>query len=79
MIPHDGASGPGLHHGAGDSKHGALLGPTVDEVPGENRRAGWVPIDPVLPDITETFKQPLQGVCVAVNVADYVNSVHAVA
>jgi hypothetical protein len=55
VIAHDRLRGTCVHHGLGDAEYGTLLGTAVNEVPGEDDRAGRVSIDTVLTDIAESF------------------------
>jgi hypothetical protein len=72
VVAHDRQSCPGVDHGPDDLKGLLDLGAPVDEVPEKDGLAFWMPVDPFAAGIAKLAKELLQGVSMAVDVADEV-------
>ena len=72
VVAHDRQSRPRVDHGPDDLQRLPYLGAAVDEVAKEDGLAFGMPVDAVVLGIAEFGQELLQGVSVAVDVADEV-------
>lgn len=72
VVAHDRQSRPGVDHGADYLQRLPDIGATVDEVAEKDHSAFGMPVDTLVLGVAELGKELLQGVSVAVDVADEV-------
>lgn len=70
VVAHDGQSRPGVNHGADYLQRLPDIGAAVDKVTKEDGLAFGMPVDALVFGVAELGEELLQGVSVAVNVAD---------
>ena len=70
VVSHDRQSSTRVNHGPDEFERFANMRAAVDEVTKKDGLTFRVPVDALVPGIAQLPEQPLEGVSVAVNVAD---------